>query len=230
MSLASRLLTALVGLALIWFFWPFGGGSDEVVKIVEPPTGHQGRLFTTPQESRSADAASEAAPEKPEAAETTPALPETENAETANGEDVAAVAPEAVQEPKPKSKLKAIRFYRVTVRDGGTLETRGDMVIKLDDIDAYAADQTCKDAKERTWACGMRARAALTRLIRGRAVVCKVPATGKAKSVAARCTLAGTDLSTWMVSQGWAKPAAPAEPKLAKAAEAARKKKIGVWR
>ena len=46
MSLASRLITALVGLLLIWFFWPFGGG-DEVVKLVEPPpTGHQ-RLFTT---------------------------------------------------------------------------------------------------------------------------------------------------------------------------------------
>ena len=230
MSIASRLLTALVGLALVWFFWPFGGGSDEVVKIVEPPPGHQGRLFTTPlpEESRLADAASEAAPEQPEAAGTTPALPETENAETADGEDVAAVAPEAAQDPKSKPKLKAIRFYRVTVRDGGTLETRGDVVIKLDGIDAYAADQTCKDSKGKKWACGMRARTALTRFIRGRAVVCRVPE--NAKSVAARCTLGDTDLSTWLVSQGWAKPAAPAEPKLAKAAEAAQKKKIGVWR
>lgn len=183
---------------------------------------------TTTEESRSADAASEAAPEKPEAAGTTPALPETENAETANGEDVAAVAPEAAQDPKSKPKLKAIRFYRVTVRDGGTLETRGDIVIKLDGIDAYPADQTCKDKKGKKWACGMRGRTALTRLIRGRAVVCRVPE--NAKSVTARCTLAGTDLSTWIVSHGWAKPAAPAEPKLAKAAEAAQKKRIGVWR
>jgi endonuclease YncB( thermonuclease family) len=226
MSFFSRLLTAAAGLGLIWFFWPFGGGGDEVVKIVEPPTGHQGRLFTTParDESASTKPPSEAAPDKAQPSATI----EPQSAKTENGETVAALAPEAA--PGQTPKLKAVRFYRVAVRDGGTLETRGNIVIKLDGIDAYAADDTCKDSQGRTWACGTGARAALTRLIRGRAVVCKVPATGKAKSVTTRCTLAGTDLSTWMVAQGWAKPASPAEPQLAKAAEAAQKNKIGVWR
>ncbi len=215
MSLASRLLTALVGLALIWFLWPFGGDT-EVVKMVEPPpTGHQGRLFTTPL------------PDDPPA-KATQASPKDDAAGPADEDKTAALAPEAAQEPR--SKLKATRFYRVVVRDGGTLETRGDLVIKLEGIDAYAADETCKDAKGRKWSCGKSAQIALTRLIRGRAVVCKVPAASKVKSVTARCTLAGTDLSTWMVTQGWAKPAAATEPKLAKAADAARKKKIGVWR
>jgi endonuclease YncB( thermonuclease family) len=214
MSLASRLLTALVGLALIWYLWPFGGDT-EVVKMVEPPpSGHQGRLFTPPQ--------------SPAPAKATQAPPKDDALGSADGDKTAALAPEAAQKPKPK--LKATRFYRVIVRDGGTLETRGDIVITLEGIGAYAADKTCKDAKGRTWSCGKSAQVALTRLIRGRAIVCKVPAMGKLSSVTARCTLAGTDLSTWMVAQGWAKPAAPTEPKLAKAADAARKKKIGVWR
>lgn len=221
MSFVSRLLTAFVGLALIWFLWPFGGDT-EVVKMVEPPpTGHQGRLFTTPLPD-------DPPSKQPAPAKATQAPPKDDAAGPNDGDKTAALAPEAVQ--KPKAKLKATRFYRVVVRDGGTLETRGDMVIKLEGIDAYAANETCKDAKGRKWSCGKSAQVALTRLIRGRAVVCKVPASGKLSSVTARCTLAGTDLSTWMVAQGWAKPAAPTEPKLAKAADAARKKQIGVWR
>jgi len=228
MSFFSRTLTAIVGLGLIWFFWPFGGGSNEVVKIVKPPTGHEGRLFTTPLPETPLP--EEAPPKKPEPPETTQALPDTETADQPDGKTVAAVDPGAPQGPQPKQKLKATRFYRVMVRDGGTLEART-VIIKLAGIDAYAADEACKDAKGRSWACGTRARVALTRFIRGRAVVCKVPATYKtAELVTAPCVLAGTDLSTWMVSQGWAKPATSAESKLTKAAAAAKKKKVGVWR
>lgn len=220
MSFVSRLLTALVGLALIWLLWPFGGDT-EVVKMVEPPpSGHQGRLFTTPLPD-------DPPPKQPAPAKATQAPPKDDAAGPVDWDKTAALAPEAAQGPM---KLKATRFYRVVVRDGGSLETRGDMVITLEGIDAYAADETCKDAKGRKWSCGKSAQVALTRLIRGRAVVCKVPAMDKLSSVTARCTLAGTDLSTWMVAHGWAKPAAPTEPTLAKAADAARKKKIGVWR
>lgn len=223
MSLASRLLTAVVGLGLIWFFWPFGGPREEVVKTIEPPSGHEGRLFTTPLPET----------KKPEPPADAQALPDAETAEAVDEEaddEVAAVAPEAGPDAGPKPKLKSIRYYRVTVRDGGTLETRGGSVISLAGIDALSADETCKDTKGKSWACGTRARAALTRFIRGRAVICKVPANGTAQAVTARCTLAGTDLSTWMVEQGWAKPEAPTDSDLAKAAEAAQKRKIGVWR
>jgi endonuclease YncB( thermonuclease family) len=115
------------------------------------------------------------------------------------------------------------------VRDGGRIEANG-TVITLAGIAVRDADGQCKDAKGRAWACGARARAALMRLIRGRAVTCKVPASGKQKALTASCTVGGTDLSTWMVAQGWAEAKAPSEPKLAKAADAARKKKIGIWR
>ena len=199
-------MTAVLGLALIWYFWPFGGSGDtEVVRTVTPPpTGHE-RLFTTKL------------PEKtpPKA----PAAPEPKTRE----KTAAAVA------PVPKPKITAKRYYRVTVRDGGTLES-GNIVIRLQGIEANAADETCKDSAGKTWRCGTRARAALTRFIRGRAVVCKTPNTPDGSALTARCTLARKDLSTWMVAHGWAEPTEPAEPKLAKAAEQARKKKIGIWR
>ena len=63
---------------------------------------------------------------------------------------------------------------------------------------------------------------ALRRLVRARAVVCDLPEPGEQKSFTARCAVSGTDLSTWMVRQGWAKPNDPPEPALADAAEAAK--------
>jgi len=117
----------------------------------------------------------------------------------------------------------------VVVRDGGTLESAG-TVITLGGIKARAANAKCKDKTGRSWACGARARLELTRLIHGRAVRCQVPASGKQTALTARCTVGRKDLSMWMVDQGWAEAAAPGEPKLAKAADAARKKRIGIWR
>jgi endonuclease YncB( thermonuclease family) len=236
MSLGSRLLTAVVGLGLIWFFWPFGG-SDEVVKMVEPPSAHDGRLFTTPLSEAPAP---EAAPPKPapaktaapqtvEPAKTTAALPIQSapgKADTTVSAITPALAPDG--QPAPKATLKPKRFYRVVVRDGGTLKS-GDVVITLDGIAAHQADATCKDAKGRVWACGKQARIALMRLIRGRAVSCKVPASGTVKTLTARCNVGRTDLSEWLVRQGWVKPDT-ADTQLAEAADAARKNKIGVWR
>ncbi|ODS00432.1 hypothetical protein AUC69_00750 [Methyloceanibacter superfactus] len=105
------------------------------------------------------------------------------------------------------------------VRDGGTLESAGTVIV-LEGIKARAANAQCKDKSGHTWACGARARLALTRLIHGRAVRCAVPVSGAPKSLTARCSVGGKDLSVWMVHQGWAEAAAPAEPKLAEAADA----------
>jgi len=41
--------------------------------------------------------------------------------------------------------------------------------------------------------------------------------------------VAGTDLSTWVVREGWAVPADP-PPALAEAADAAKKDGVGLWR
>jgi len=227
MSFASRIITALLGLALIWYFWPFGGGS-EVVTPVSPP-GEQ--LFTkpaspAPQAATPKPAASQpAASQDAHAVQDQAAKPHLLAREKADAERQAALTTETVPKPVLKPKL----YYRVVVRDAGTLKAEG-ALITLDGIQVHEADDQCKDSKGRAWACGARARAALTRLIRGRAVSCKVPSSGKQTTLTARCSVGGIDLSVWMLSQGWAQPTAQAKPKLAAAADEARKKKVGLWR
>jgi endonuclease YncB( thermonuclease family) len=131
---------------------------------------------------------------------------------------------EADIQPKPTKKI----YYRVIVPDSGTLEA-GDVVIKLNGIVASKADAQCHDKQGKNWPCGAAAKTALRRLIRARAVVCDLPEPGEQKSFTARCAVFGTDLSTWMVRQGWAKPNDPPQPALADAAEAAKSERIGLW-
>lgn len=231
MSLVARLVTALLGLALLWFFWPFGSGGNGVVTAVSPPPAAtlDERLFTKPGAPASQGQAPAQGAPKQAATGSNPHAPQPQMlaGEKAEAERLAALKTEAETVPKPR--LKPQRFYRVVVRDGGTIEA-GDTVIALGGIKARAADATCKDAAGKTWACGAGARLALMRLIRGRAVSCEVPVSGSAKTVTARCSLAGIDLSAWMVAQGWAEPATQADSKLAEAADEARKKKVGIWR
>ena len=87
-----------------------------------------------------------------------------------------------------------------------------------------------KGRNGKAWPCGAAAKAALTRLIHARAVTCEVPKQSAAKDVIARCSVAETDLSTWMVQQGWAEPKDTNEPALVQAAAAAKQDKLGLWR
>ncbi|MFD0988232.1 thermonuclease family protein [Methyloligella solikamskensis] len=120
------------------------------------------------------------------------------------------------------------RFYRVIVQDAGTLKT-GNHIIHLKGISVRDEDETCKDESGKEWPCGTRARAALTRLIRGRAVVCDLPPRGDRPEFAARCRIGETDLSLWMVERGWAKPDTENDDTLAKARDKAKQAQVGLW-
>jgi endonuclease YncB( thermonuclease family) len=126
----------------------------------------------------------------------------------------------------PKGTTK--RYYRVEVRDGGTLQS-GKVVIRLAGIAPREADATCKDARGKSWPCGAAAKAALTRLIRARAVTCVLPKSGEHNIFDASCAVGDTDLSTWLVRQGWATPK-DNEAALAQAAAAAKSERLGLWR
>src|SRR5262245_16328979 len=139
-------------------------------------------------------------------------------------QQIHSVRGEAVIKLKPTKKI----YYRVIVPDSGTLEA-GDVVIKLNGIVASKADAQCHDKQGKNWPCGAAAKTALRRLIRARPVVCDLPEPGGHKSFTARCAVSGTDLSAWLVRQGWAKPNDPPEPALADAAEAAKSERIGLW-
>lgn len=91
----------------------------------------------------------------------------------------------------------------VRVVDGDTLKFDGQRV-RLYGIDAPETTQTCQDAAGRAWPCGADAGAALTHFIDGRPVTCVQLGTDPYRRAIAKCSVAGIDVGTWLVEQGWA--------------------------
>jgi endonuclease YncB( thermonuclease family) len=214
--------SVLLGLAVVAFFlWPvfMQSGSEEnrLAKRSAQSLSRPGIPTEMPQAARLPEPGPDTS-ERPLLAR-----------EKAEADRLAALQKkdENIIEIKPKPTTKT--YYRVTVPDSGTLEA-GEVVIKLDGIVARPADAQCQDKKGKSWPCGAAAKAALRRLVRARAVACALPETAEQKSFTTRCAVSGTDLSTWMVRQGWAKPNDPPEPALADAARAAKSERIGLWR
>jgi endonuclease YncB( thermonuclease family) len=249
MELASRIVSVLLGLVVaVFILWPitipvgFGQAwwaSKQIAAQPEPTPSPLPAALAEPAATPSPPStpvASTAPSETP--TQSAPAKPDEGKhallaAERAEAERIAALNSKDAKNQKdaapaaPTTPTKL--YYRVTVRDAGTLQSGG-TTIRLIGITARDADATCKDKKGRNWRCGAAGKSALARLIHTRAVSCELPKSGRRKDFPARCTVAGTDLSTWVVRQGWAVPADPAEPALAEAAEAAKKDGAGLWR
>ena len=148
--------------------------------------------------------------------------------EKAEGERSPALQQKAATPAQRETK----RYFKVKVLDAGTLEAGPPaeaVVIRLEGIDTYEADQTCKTKSGKTWPCGARARAALTLFIRSRAVTCTVPQGTASNDLAARCSVMDQDLSTWLIRRGWATPQGNGEAEFAKALDAAKTEKLGLW-
>ena len=250
MQHASRIFSILLGIAITFLLWPVAVplGFGEVwwasqkaqpqsdakpVPSAAPPQQVAPQQVAPPPAPPPQAAAPVPPPApvpeqhavEPNAATPKPAQPPqadaaAEHTATLNEKDKAGT-------PAPPTEPKL--YYRVTVRDGGTLQSGG-AVIRLAGIAARDADATCKSANGKSWPCGAAAKSALTRLIRSRAVTCELPKQSAQKDVVARCSVAGADLSTWMVRQGWAEPKDTNETALAEAAAAAKQDKLGLWR
>jgi endonuclease YncB( thermonuclease family) len=169
-------------------------------------------------------------PEAPKAAEPADPKAHLPAAEKAEAERNAALEQQKAATPLPRETK---RYFKVRVRDAGTLEAgllpTDTVLIRLEGIDAREADETCKKENGASWPCGAKARAALIRFIRSRAVTCTLPQGGETKDFAARCSVVGQDLSIWLVRQGWATPQKGAEPELAKALDSAKTERLGLW-
>jgi endonuclease YncB( thermonuclease family) len=193
------------------------------------PTAAVGTTRPRPPEAAALPPAATAEPPEaidPKAADPKPNLLANEKAEA---ERNAALEQKAATPAPPETK----RYFKVTVRDSATLEAgllpTDRVVIRLQGITAQSPDDTCKTESDKTWPCGAEARAALIQLIRYRAVTCTLPPGGETKDFAARCSVMGQDLSTWLVRRGWATPQADSGPELAKALDAAKTEKLGLW-
>ncbi|MFM9859543.1 hypothetical protein RUR49_13790 [Pseudoxanthobacter sp. M-2] len=142
-------------------------------------------------------------------------------------------APEVVPVIPEPAPVEPRRFFRVVVTDAGTL-IAGDRTLRLADVDVPAADAECGDAAGNRWSCGTRARTALRRFVRHRAVEC-LPlgevgfGSAEAEVSVVRCRVGRTDIATWLVENGWAAPADAAAPTLAALGETARDENRGLW-
>ena len=88
------------------------------------------------------------------------------------------------------------------VIDGDTLEIQGER-IRLHGIDAPESRQLCFiDGKP--WQCGKDATTALAEKIAHQPVTCEDLGRDRDERIIGRCTVAGEDIESWMVVNGWA--------------------------
>ena len=238
MKILSLLFSLLLGAAVLLFFLQpldrlekmFGDTARREAAPAKPSgAGEETAAVETapPKRSEAAARPPTAAPaEAPKAPDPQPNLLANEKAEA---ERSAALQQKAAT-PTPRETK---RYFKVKVLDAGTLEAGPPteaVVIRLEGIDTYEADETCKTKSGKTWPCGAKARTALTLFIRSRAVTCTVPQGAASNDLAARCSVMDQDLSTWLVRRGWATPQGNSEAEFAKALDAAKTEKLGLWR
>jgi endonuclease YncB( thermonuclease family) len=91
----------------------------------------------------------------------------------------------------------------VRIVDGDTLRL-GDRTLRLAAIDAPERGQRCTDATGSWFDCGAAAAEALSRLVNGRSVVCRVEGQDRYGRGLGTCVAGGAELNSGLVSSGWA--------------------------
>lgn len=132
-------------------------------------------------------------------------------------------APEREPEPIQKRLLP-----RPIAMDAGHIRIDRATIV-LAGIEAPAADARCGEGGA-AWPCGARARTALRAYLRGRSVECEAPRDfgDRKETVTSACTLAGEDIASWIVANGWAK--AEAGGPYGELETRARNAGRGIWR
>jgi endonuclease YncB( thermonuclease family) len=104
----------------------------------------------------------------------------------------------------PLSAGPAHVLGRASVIDGDTIEIHGER-IRLTGIDAPESSQSCRDGTGALWPCGRRAAFALADLVGAAPVECEQIDRDRYGRMVAICVREdGTDLSRWMVQEGYA--------------------------
>ena len=121
------------------------------------------------------------------------------------------------------------RFFRPFVLEAGLIDIGG-RAVRLPGIAILPADALCHDAHGAVWPCGREARTSFRRLIRGRAVECRLAAAETSDPLVAPCRIGAVDLALWLAEAGWARPEENAGDPIQAAALAARCAGRGLWR
>ena len=124
-------------------------------------------------------------------------------------------------------KQELVRFERARIdmsgsilADGHNLSLYGAVLLRRDKI--------CTSAEGARWACGQRAFMALRSLLEGRSITCRFKhATVPPKAV---CWVGDSDVTLFLLSQGWAELADDVtEATYVEALASAQSKKVGIW-
>ncbi len=133
-------------------------------------------------------------------------------------------------ETKPAPRVPDLPGERIhtTLRDDGTVHAGGHRLV-LAGVTPLQSGTLCESPTHGRWACGVRSYVALRALVHGKELRCHTPGQITDGTIV-RCYNASTDISHWLLQEGWAlyDPAA-ADPALAAAADEARKRGRGMW-
>lgn len=127
--------------------------------------------------------------------------------------------------PLPEIPPKPDRFERPQVISAGVLKI-GDKTINLAGIKPVKLNDMCETSSGNHWPCGMFARTAMRKLIRGRPIECDTR-TAISDHITTRCRLASFDISAWLVLTGWAEPESGL---FSEELQEAKRKQRGIWR
>jgi endonuclease YncB( thermonuclease family) len=131
----------------------------------------------------------------------------------------------ATVQSKPEKQQRG-GTYDATDGDSFSL---GRTEIRLHGIDAPEYRQTCKDASGKMHPCGKMARDELSKLIRGRKIVCKTIEWDRYGRQVSVCKDGDLDINREMVRLGWAMAYRKHALNYVSAESEARKAKRGIW-
>ncbi len=135
--------------------------------------------------------------------------------------------PPALMGSAPREQDWSALAAEVRVVDGDTLRL-GDRTLRLAGIEAPQRGQACADGGARGFDCGAAAAEALSRLVNGRSVLCRVEGRDRNGRGFGICTAGGVELNAGLVTAGWALAAAE-DGELVAMEAAARGAGRGLW-
>ena len=129
----------------------------------------------------------------------------------------------------PMSAAHADITGKPRVVDGDTIHI-GKTKIRLHGIDAPEMKQTCRTSEGKEQMCGVLAKQALERLVRGQDVVCKGDTRDRYKRLIAVCYVGPFNIIEQMVVDGWAMAYRKYSTGYVRAEEFAKSRREGLWR
>ena len=115
------------------------------------------------------------------------------------------------------------------VVDGDTIHI-GKTKIRLHGIDAPEMKQTCRTSKGKEQMCGVLAKQALERLVKGQDVTCKGDTRDRYKRLIAVCYVGSLNINEQMVVDGWAMAYRKYSMDYVRAETFAKSRREGLWR